>query len=85
MITAAIREGMIYNNIGNIRHQMGEYEMAIIYYDESLEIISSLGGDESFEYVKAFMNKGISLNRLGKSDEAIHAYNQCLNNFLSSK
>ena len=71
-------KGRIHSQIGLMKWQMGDYEMAIIHYDESLKITSHLYGDESPECVGTVMNKGGSLQNMNMLDEAIQAYNQCL-------
>ena len=77
--------GMIHDQIGNIERQVGDSGVAIIHYDECLQINSRLYGDDSPEYAETLKHKGQSLANMNKLDKAIQAFNQCLEIFTKNE
>ncbi len=70
-------EGRVYNNLGEVNHARGSYEVARRYYEKALEISIEIGNE--IEQAVSYNNLGVlNHNCLGKLDDALVLHEKAL-------
>ena len=70
--------GNIFNNLGNVLKQQGQFDAALTHYSNVLELDLRREGQQGLLSAAAHLNIGILYNELGKYDLAIECMDQCL-------
>ena len=65
-------------SLGLLHMNQGQYELAEPYMKESLLTLNELHGERNANNVKWLNNLALLYDNIGKYDEALHLYNECL-------
>ncbi len=70
------REGDNLNNLGVLHDQLGDYQKALLYYEEDLKLVRELG----YRYAEAadLQNIGLAFRALGDYERALHSSEEAL-------
>ncbi|QSV56896.1 MAG: tetratricopeptide repeat protein [Dolichospermum sp. UKL201] len=69
---ARLDEGGCLNNLGEIHKSLGDYQTAIIFYEQSLDIKREIGDIRG--EANAWFNLGLSLEKVDREQDALGAY-----------
>lgn len=70
----------IYNNLGNVFDQLGEYEESIKYNKKAIELKRKLTGNNKATIDNSLNNLALAYKNSGQYDSALENYNQILEN-----
>ncbi|MEP5338408.1 MAG: tetratricopeptide repeat protein [Algibacter sp.] len=74
------RKSFVYNSLGNVFDELGQFDESIRYYKNSIELKNSLKGDFKFSIDNSINNMAKAYSNSGNYALALKYYNQLLEN-----